>query len=107
VYTSLIQDAKVEILVEVGQAERRRQKSPMGIQEQAFRLYYSSMTDAKLLETAAHKSSLIGLAQNVLAEELDRRNLAPPVERSEPARAAAGFGALATLVHKLRLALKH
>jgi hypothetical protein len=79
----------------------------MGIQEQAFRLYYSSMTDAKLLETAAHKSSFIGLAQEVLTEELARRNLAPPVERCEPAGAAAGPGALATLVHKLKHALTH
>ncbi|MGA1995106.1 MAG: hypothetical protein ABSH45_04935 [Bryobacteraceae bacterium] len=79
----------------------------MGIQEQAFRIYYSSMTDAKLLETAAHKSSFIGLAQEVLAEELARRNLALPVERSEPAGAAAGSGALATLVHKLKRALTH
>lgn len=74
----------------------------MGIQEQAFRTYYSSMTDAKLLETAAHKSSFTGLAQKMLAEELARRNLSLPVERSEPAQAAAAAGALAALVHKLR-----
>jgi hypothetical protein len=79
----------------------------MGIQEQAFRIYYSSMTDAKLLETAAHKSSFIGLAQKLLTEELARRNLALPVERSEPAAAAARSGAIATLVHKLKRALTH
>jgi hypothetical protein len=79
----------------------------MGIQEQAFRTYYSSMTDSKLLETAAHKSSFIGPAQKVLAEELARRNLVLPVERCEPAGVAAGSGALTTLVHKLKHALRH
>jgi len=79
----------------------------MGIQEQAFRIYYSSMTDAKLLETAAHKSSFIDLAQKVLAEELARRNLALPVERGEPVGAAAGSGALATLVHQLKHIRRH
>ena len=77
----------------------------MGIQEQAFRTYYSSMTDAKLLETAAHKSSFIGAAQKMLAEELARRNLALPVERSEPAGVVAGTGAISTLVHRLKHAL--
>ena len=75
----------------------------MGIQEQAFRTYYSSMTDAKLLETAAHRSSYTGPAQKMLAEELARRNLSLPLERSEPVRA----GTLATLVHKLRHPLTH
>ena len=79
----------------------------MGIQEQAFRTYYSSMTDAKLLETAAHKSSFIGLAQKVLAEELARRNLALPVKRCKLVGGTAGSGALATLVHKLKHTLTH
>ena len=81
--------------------------SPMEIQEQAFRTYYSSMTDSKLLETASHKNSFIGPAQKVLTEELARRNLALPVERCEPAGTAAGSSFLATLVHKLKHALRH
>ena len=81
--------------------------SPMEIQEQAFRTYYSSMTDSKLLETAAHKNSFIGTAQRVLAEELARRDLALPVKAASRQEPLAGSGALATLVHKLKHALRH
>ncbi|MGA7836246.1 MAG: hypothetical protein WCA31_13655 [Acidimicrobiales bacterium] len=72
----------------------------MGIQEQAFRSYYSSMTDAKLLETAAHKSSFVGLAQKVLSEELSRRNLTLPEESSEPVAATDGPGTFSAMWHK-------
>ena len=72
----------------------------MGIQEQAFRTYYSSMTDAKLLETEAHKSSFLSLAQKVLAEELARRHLA--VEPSPAPAPATRSGPLAWLAHKLK-----
>ena len=50
----------------------------MGRQEQAFRAYYGSMTDAELLEVAANKTSFIGIAQKILADELDQRHLKAP-----------------------------
>jgi len=60
----------------------------MRTQEQAFRAYYASMTDAELLQTAANRSSFIAVAQRLLAEELGQRQLSPspgplpPVRRS-------------------------
>jgi hypothetical protein len=48
----------------------------MDIQEQAFRAYYASMTDSDLLAVAASKSSFLALAQQILSEEMARRNLA-------------------------------
>ncbi len=75
----------------------------MGVQEQAFRTYYASMSDEKLLETAAHRSSFIGVAQGVLDEELSRRHLALPVEHVAPA--AHGGGILRTLSLRLRASL--
>jgi hypothetical protein len=50
----------------------------MRTQEQAFRAYYASMTDPELLAVERNRSSFIPLAQNLLAEELLRRHLAPP-----------------------------
>ena len=47
----------------------------MTIQEQAFRAYYASMTDAGLLRIAANRSSFVDIAQKVLADELKKRNL--------------------------------
>jgi hypothetical protein len=47
------------------------------VQQQAFRAYYSSMTDAELVKTAANKRSLLDVAQAVLASELRGRNLSP------------------------------
>lgn len=37
------------------------------------------MTDAELLEVAANKNSFIGIAQKILADELDQRHLTGPV----------------------------
>jgi hypothetical protein len=55
----------------------------MTVQEQAFRAYYASMTDAELLRIAANRSSFVDIAQKVLADELKKRNLAvPPGELS-------------------------
>ena len=71
----------------------------MGAQEQAFRTYYASMTEAKLLETAAHRTSFIGIAQQLLDEELARRNLSLPPQPVEPAHSPGG---LTALVRKLR-----
>jgi len=47
----------------------------MTIQEQAFRAYYASMTDAGLLRIAANRSSFVDIAQRVLTDELKKRNL--------------------------------
>ena len=58
----------------------------MGTQAQAFRAYYASMTDAKLLETARNRNSFVAPAQAALAEELAKRKLAPSEERHEASR---------------------
>jgi hypothetical protein len=50
-------------------------------QQQAFKVYYSSLTDAELMKIAANKRSFLDVAQEALANELRGRNLAP----SEPA----------------------
>jgi hypothetical protein len=47
----------------------------MTIQEQAFRAYYASLTDAELLKIAANKRSYIAVAQEALARELQQRNI--------------------------------
>ena len=46
--------------------------------EQAFRAYYASMTDSDLLAIVKNRKSYIRLAQALLAEELERRQIAPP-----------------------------
>ena len=61
----------------------------MGTQEHAFRLYYASMTDAELLQTAANRKSFVAMAQRVLSDELDRRHLSVPVAEVPPARHSA------------------
>ena len=52
----------------------------MGIQEQAFRAYYASMSDDELLSTAKNKNSFVPIAQMLMAEELARRQLKLPAE---------------------------
>ena len=52
----------------------------MTAQQQAFKVYYSSLTDAELMKIAANKCSFLDVAQEALANELRGRNLAP----SEP-----------------------
>ena len=52
----------------------------MTIQEQAFEIYYSSMTDAQLLTMVANRSSFIEVAQKSMVEELARRNLQPQTD---------------------------
>jgi len=47
----------------------------MTVQEQAFRAYYASLTDAELLKIAANRRSYIAVAQETLARELKNRNL--------------------------------
>lgn len=56
----------------------------MTAQQQAFKVYYSSLTDAELMKIAANKRSFLDVAQEALANELRGRNLAP----SEPSRSA-------------------
>jgi hypothetical protein len=46
-------------------------------QQQAFKVYYSSLTDAELMKIAANKRSFLDVAQEALANELRGRNLAP------------------------------
>ena len=60
----------------------------MTAQEQAFRTYYGSMSDAELLQTAAHRDCYIPIAQTLMAEEMSRRHLAvsevpPPARKTE------------------------
>ena len=77
----------------------------MTIQEQAFRAYYASMTDEELLRTAANKSSLVDIAQKLLADELVKRNLTvPPRGPSRPI--ASGQTTPATLAQSRLAALK-
>lgn len=61
----------------------------MRSQEQAFRAYYASMTDAELLETAANRNSFIGVAQKILTQELDSRGLTPSPPLHLPERHSA------------------
>jgi predicted nucleic acid-binding protein len=53
-------------------------------QQQAFKVYYSSLTDAELMKIAANKRSFLDVAQEALANELRGRNLAA----SEPSPSA-------------------
>jgi hypothetical protein len=77
----------------------------MGVQEQAFRTYYASMSDAKLLETAAHRSSFIEAAQRVLDEEFSRRHLALPAKPLEHSGSGPGGGTLRTWALRVRASL--
>jgi hypothetical protein len=63
----------------------------MQIQEQAFRAYYASMTDSELLATVKNRSSFIPLAQSLLAEELLRRQLTPPVDAPAETKPSPGL----------------
>ena len=66
---------------------------PWEIQEEAFRAYYASMSDADLLSTAKNKNSFIPIAQMLMAEELTRRQLKLPVEApAETSHAPTLFG---------------
>ncbi len=78
----------------------------MHVQEQAFRAYYASMTDQDLLQTAANRSSFIPVAQQVLDEEIVRRQLVLPAG-SQPIEAEHPSGKFGAAVHKLGLKLRH
>ena len=71
----------------------------MGIQEQAFRAYYASMSDADLLSTAKNKNSFIPIAQMLMAEELNRRQLKLPEEApAEASHAPTPFAKILALL---------
>jgi len=71
----------------------------MGIQEQAFRAYYASMSDADLLSTAKNKNSFIPIAQTLMAEELTRRQLKLPAEApAEASHAPTPFAKMLALL---------
>jgi len=74
---------------------------PWEIQEEAFRAYYASMSDADLLSTAKNKNSFIPIAQMLMAEELTRRQLKLPVE------APAETSHAPTLFAKIWALLRH
>jgi hypothetical protein len=59
------------------------------VQQQAFKVYYSSLTDAELMKIAANKRSFIGVAQEALTNELSGRHLAVS-EPERPAEARRG-----------------
>ena len=56
----------------------------MTTQQQAFKAYYASLTEAELMKIAANKRSFLDVAQEALANELRGRNLVP----SEPSQSA-------------------
>ena len=71
----------------------------MGIQEQAFRAYYASMSDADLLLTAKNKNSFIPIAQMLMAEELTKRQLKLPAEApAEASHAPTPFSKMLALL---------
>ena len=68
----------------------------MTAQQQAFKAYYSSLTDAELLKIAANRHSFLAVAQEVLDGELRSRDLAsiePSPSAGQTAEASAGLWA--------------
>ncbi len=82
----------------------------MTAQEQAFRTYYSLMTDAQLLATAANRGSFIELAQQLMTEELEKRHLTAQAQQaSEPHMVPehAPAGSLTRISGALRHVFRH
>jgi hypothetical protein len=73
-------------------------------QQQAFKAYYASLTEAELLKIAANKRSFLDVAQEALANELRDRNLAPsePSLFADNRTAAAHPSPLARMARKVR-----
>ena len=72
----------------------------MTAQQQAFKFYYSSLSDAELLKIAANKRSFLDVAQEALANELRGRSLAmtggtAPAEKRSAARHATVLARMA------------
>jgi hypothetical protein len=59
------------------------------------------MTDAELLEVAANKTSFIGIAQKILADELDERHLTAPVATRQRAPERTALSLVADLAKRL------
>jgi hypothetical protein len=74
-------------------------------QEQAFRAYYASMTDAEIRELAVNRDSFIPVAQKVLDNELRRRHLqllpmaSPPSRTGFPWHLGESWARLADRLH--------
>jgi hypothetical protein len=76
----------------------------MTTQQQAFKAYYASLTEAELLKIAANKRSFLDVAQEALANELRGRNLAPsePSQSADNRTAAPHPNPLARMARKVR-----
>lgn len=73
----------------------------MRTQEQALRVYYAAMTEAELQNAAANRSSFLPVAQRLLGEELQRRNL-PAELPAPPVHPAESHGMMSVLRHAFR-----
>jgi hypothetical protein len=73
-------------------------------QEQAFKAYYASLTEAELMKIAANRRSFLDVAQEALANELRDRNLAPsePSQSADNRTAAPQPNPLARMARKVR-----
>jgi hypothetical protein len=58
----------------------------MRSQEQAFRVYYASMSDSELLRIADHRTSYVPVAQRILVDEMEKRRLTPVEPPAVPKR---------------------
>jgi hypothetical protein len=58
-------------------------------QEQTFIAYYASVTDPEMLRVGSNRTSFIGVAQTILADEFVKPNLVVPL--AVPADAAVQF----------------
>ena len=74
------------------------------IQQQAFKAYYASLTEAELMKIAANRRSFLDVAQEALANELRGRNLAPsePSQSADNRTAAPHLNPLARMARKVR-----
>jgi hypothetical protein len=74
------------------------------VQQQAFKAYYGSLTEAELLKIAANRRSFLDVAQEALANELRGRNLAlsEPPQSADNRIAAPHPNPLARMARKVR-----
>jgi len=74
------------------------------VQQQAFKGYYSSLTDEELMKIAANKRSFLAVAQEALADELRGRNLTPadPAQSADNRTAESHPNPLARMARKVR-----
>lgn len=73
-------------------------------QQQAFKVYYSSLSDMELMKIAANKRSFLDVAQEALANELRGRSLAPsePSQSADNRTAESHSNALGRMARKAR-----